>query len=183
MTATLVTVDDVKNQCRISGDMTEAETDHIKSLILTATAASEIYQGRTYLQTQRTYKLDEFPTVIRPPYPPLLSVDSIEYVDTDGDMQTLDSDSYDVDTYTEPGRITEAYGTSWPSTRSVPNAVIVTYQAGYATASVVPAEIKHAVLLLIAHFYEHRESASEIRLTEIPQAYQALLNPMRIYSC
>ena len=76
-------------------------------------------------------RLDGFPSVIRIPKTPIESVSSISYIDANGDTQTLAESKYTVDVQSTPARIVPAYGTSWPSTRSEPNAVTVRFVAGY----------------------------------------------------
>jgi len=92
------------------------------------------------------------------PYAPLISVDSITYVDTDGATQTLSSSLYKVDNISEPARIMPAYGTTWPATRNEINAVQITLTAGWSNAASVPQPIKSWMLLRIAAMYENRES-------------------------
>ncbi|KPK67832.1 MAG: hypothetical protein AMJ84_12255 [Acidithiobacillales bacterium SM23_46] len=174
-----VSLDEAKKHLRVT--QTDEDT-LIETLILVATAHAEQRQGRTYMQTQKVLQLDEFPTVIEPPGPPLLSVQSIQYIDIDGQTQTVDAADYQVDTYNAPGRIKPAYEKSWPATRSVLNAVTVNYTAGYGEASAVPVECKQAILLLVGHLFEHRESVSELKLQEVPQAVAALLGPKKVYT-
>jgi uncharacterized phiE125 gp8 family phage protein len=107
----------------------------ITNLIRAAREYAEDFQNRAYVV--RTYELlfdDAIPETIYPPYPPLVSVSSITYVDTDGVTQTVTASVYDVDTKSEPGRIYEAYGQSWPSSiRAVNNTIAITCVAGYLT--------------------------------------------------
>lgn len=155
----------------------------IAQLMLAATTAAEHYQKRTYITRSRTFYLDEFPSVIRPPYSPLVAVTTLKYYDTDGNQQTLNAANYRVDTDTEPGRITEAYGESWPSIRSMTNAIEVIYTSGYgATSANVPDDIRAAIKMMIAHLYEHRETVSAEQLHEIPMGAKELLMMRRIYN-
>lgn len=159
-----------------------AETDDdtlITTLISAATANCEEFQHRSYITQTRILYYDEFPLMFSVPYPPLISVTTIVYVDTDGEDVELDSGEYRVDTGNQPGRITEAYNSSWPATRAVTNAVILTYSAGYGTAADVPDTVKAAIKLLVGHWYEHRESVSDIPVQVLPQAVEALLWPER----
>ena len=112
---------------------TTADDEIVKSLIKAATEWCEKYEGRSYMI--RTYKayLDEFEDEIYLPYPPLITVSSIQYVDSNGDTQTLTSSVYTVDTSSTPGRVYLGYNQTWPVTRDIPKAVTITYVAGYAT--------------------------------------------------
>jgi uncharacterized phiE125 gp8 family phage protein len=87
--------------------------------------------------------LDKFPGnngPIRPPFPPLKTVEKITYIDADGDEIELDEALYLVDTHGEPGRITPADGESWPAARATgiadhPRPVRVQFTCGYGTTS------------------------------------------------
>ena len=46
----------------------------------------------------------------------------------------------------------------------------------------LPAAVKHAILLLVGHFYSNRESVSFASASEIPLAYQYLLQPYKSYA-
>lgn len=93
------------------------------------------------------------------PNGPLIRVISVEYIDQDGNHQTLDPSAYKVDTFSEPARLVPAYGTTWPGTRNEINAVIVTYDSGYGDdATDVPQPIKQWMMLRIGSLYENRES-------------------------
>ena len=46
----------------------------------------------------------------------------------------------------------------------------------------LPAAVKHAILLLVGHLYANRESVSFATATEIPLAYQYLLQPYKSYA-
>lgn len=63
--------------------------------------------------------------------PPLQSVSSITYVDSAGTTQTLATSVYTVVTGERPGKIKLAYNQTWPTTRAQPDAVTVTFRAGY----------------------------------------------------
>lgn len=39
--------------------------------------------------------------------------------------------------------------------------------------------VRMAVLLLVAHWFEHREAVSEVDLTTVPLAFEALISPLR----
>lgn len=43
----------------------------------------------------------------------------------------------------------------------------------------VPAPIKHAILMLGAHWYNQRESVSNVQMHAVPDSLQALIKPYR----
>lgn len=131
-TAEPISLAQAKRQLRVDG--TDDDT-YINSLIATARSYVE-YQCNTQLVVA-TFKQnwDYFPCTdeVCLNYSPLLSVSSITYVDTAGTIQTLSTDVYSVITHEKPGKIKLKYGQYWPSVRSQPDAVTVTFRAGYAT--------------------------------------------------
>lgn len=152
--STPVTTAEAKTHMRIDHDGDDA---YIAGLIAGARDFLQSVCGKTFFTTTYTLKLDRFPTddYIDMPMPPLATVTSISYEDTAGDTQTFSSASYTVDTYPEPGRIYVDRSVGWPSVYDQRNAVTIVYTAGYAT---VPDNIKQAVLLLTAEWYENREN-------------------------
>jgi uncharacterized phiE125 gp8 family phage protein len=144
-------------------DVTHSESDdYITALISTARQAAEKFQGRAYITQTLQYRLDGFPESreILLPRPPLQSVSSVVYVDSNGSSQTWDASGYQVDSNGYVGRIAPIPTDIWPTTESGRmNAVTVTYIAGYGdTASDVPDPIKHAIKLMIADWFDERNS-------------------------
>jgi len=114
----------------------------ITQLIKVARTFCELFQGRAYIVRtyERTYD-DTFPSIMYLANPPLCYVDSITYLDQDGESQTVTSSLYTVDTKSEPGLVYEAYNQMWPSSvRWVRNMVTVNYVAGYAAEFTVDTE-------------------------------------------
>lgn len=155
----------------------------ITTMISTARIYVENYTRRSLITQTLVARYDRFPSLFQLEKPPLQSVTSIAYLDPAGDSQTVSSGDYDVDIYSTPPRVTEAYGTTWPSTRvDVPNVVTVTYVAGYGAAAAVPETLKHAVLMLIGHWYENREATSQqINVSDIPMSVDSLIRPYVVY--
>jgi len=180
-----VTTAEVKSQARID---TTAEDSLIDRLISAATASIEGPYGIGIALVEQTWelKLDWFPLEIQLPLYPVLSVESIKYIDTEGTEQTLDSSVYRVDTHSNPARITLEWNETWPSTRLISNAVTVTFKAGYAVEGSdyqanVPQDLRHAITLLVAHWYENREAVStNATPNRMPMAADAILERYRV---
>lgn len=103
------------------------------------------------------------------PKPPLQSVTTIKYIDQNGTQQTLDPTLYIVDTVSEPGRITPAYGQTWPTIREQVNAVEIQFVCGYGNASAVPAGIKRWMLLRINTLFNQREEVAILARGKVEQ--------------
>jgi hypothetical protein len=182
---------EAKDHLRVDSDDENAQ---IARLISAARVDAESFLNRRIARATLKLQLDQFPgayengychdgltrrsrsgvDAIRPPSPPLVSVTSIVYTDTNGTAQTLSASAYIVDADSEPGRIVPAYGTCWPATRCIPNAVRIVYVAGYATTAEELHPIKQAMLLHIGWHYENREATKAER-----GAYESLLWPLR----
>jgi uncharacterized phiE125 gp8 family phage protein len=156
------------------------DDDLIGALITAAREFAEHYTGRALAEQTLEMALDEFPCVdyIDLDAPPVASVTSIKYTDTDGVEQTFSSASYSLDTYGTSRQVTLAYGVEWPDTREEPRAVRIRYVTGYATA---PKAVKSALLLLIGHLYENRQDATATRLESIPTGAEALLDTVKVW--
>lgn len=176
-----VSLSDVKAQLSISDSL---QDDIITRRIVEARQWAEEYMQRTVMPSTWLLMLDKFPNEIELRYPPIISVTSVQYIDNDGVLQTLNSSLYSVDTYNEPGWILPAYGSDWPSTRDTANAVRVEYTAGYASVADVPGPIKEAITLLVGHWmnYQRQIESGEITApTRIPLAVEQLLSHYKIW--
>lgn len=175
-----ITATEVKAHCRV--DISDDDT-LIGNQIKAARVWAEAFTGRQFVTATWEQIADTFLSrTIRLAYPPLASVTSVAYTDTSGDAQTVSSDDYQVDTDSEPGRLVPDWDFSWPSTQAgTVNAVTITYVAGYGAASAVPDDIKQALLMRVAHWYEHREEVIVgTSGSEVPAAVMSLLWPYRV---
>lgn len=156
----------------------------IQAWIIAARRRAESITWRALCTQTWDWFLDAFPCsgeALEVPFPPLQSVTSISYVDDAGATQVLATSEYQVDSKAQPGRIAEAYSKTWPSTRVQMNAVTVRFVAGYGLADKVPWEIRAAMLLMVGHFYEHREDVSVGNIVNVmPRSADDLLAPYRI---
>lgn len=90
--------------------------------------------------------------------------------------ETLNPDTYDVDLDREPCVIVRAPNASWPAVTSRPGLVKVTFKAGHGSdPDDVPAVLKHAVKLLVGHYYADRGDEE----CEVPMGVHNLLQKYR----
>lgn len=165
----------------------------IQSLVTAARQHAEDLLGRQFVTATWRLSLDCFPggragwgallapwawdrAMVRLPKAPLQSVSSATYYDLAGTLQTLPATAYDADPASDPGRLSLAFGQSWPVTRPMPGAVRIDFVAGYGAAAQVPEGIKTAIKLLAAHWYENREAVVTGTIaSKIPLAVESLL--------
>lgn len=190
-TALPVTVNEQRSHMRILDD-DGGHDEVIRKAIAAATAVFESKTGRAIYPRTLRLLLDRFPCKdggkIYLPKPPAIQVISINYLDTNSQQQTLDEDAYQVDVDHVPARVAPAADTSWPETRSgLMGAVWIDFRAGYGTLvegegenpdTVTPAtpdDVKAALQMLAAHFYENPEATTNLQLVAVPMGAAAII--------
>lgn len=165
-----VSVDHAKEHLRIDAGET-LDDQLLMRYIATATDWVERETNRAIVEQTWVMRLDRFPyqlcdrgRYIELPKPPGVSATSITYVDTNGTTQTLAADQYVVFADDWQPFICEAYGTTWPTVRTQPGAVTVTYVAGYAKAGTnyranIPDAIKSAIWTHVQGQYDNLPAA------------------------
>lgn len=152
----------------------------VASLIKAARIYCEAITGRALITQTWYYYLDSFPyeNFIKLPKPPLQSVTSIKYTDSNGTLTTMSASDYSVDTDSFVGRIVLNYGKSWPvATLATKNPIVIEYICGYGAAGTnVPDDILTGIKVDIADMYQNRQSDISI------QNYQHLDTVDRLYS-
>lgn len=178
-TSTPITLTEAKAHLRVE----DPDND---SLITALIAAAVTYLdgwtgilGRCLFTQTWRQDYDELCLSLQLPLVPVASIGSVTYLDAAGASQTVASANYTLlnDELGPYVRFNDAY--SFPAVRSQGPAVSVSYVAGSAAAD-VPQAIKQAMLLLIAHWYENRESVViGAAVSSLPMAVDALLAPHR----
>jgi len=114
---------------------------------------------------------------------PVISVESVNYLDPEGVDQLLDPAKYRISRFFSPPVLQPAYGTSWPMLRRDTDCVRVKYNVGYPSGDSppiqIPEPIRTAMFLLIGHFYDNREAVSDKSMTEVPLGVCAMLDKYR----
>ena len=188
-------LDEIKDHLRIERGET-AEDDLLKAYITAARRYVEDYTGRKLLTQTWQVNFDKWPSgeYFEMPYPPLLGIYSsnLTYRDTSGAVNTAWSSAdnqWEVDTVSEPGRLHLKYNEDWPSEVLYNvNPISIKFICGYGAtdagdAGQVPEEMKLAMKLTIADYYENRENIIVGQtVNEIPEGTKALLYPYRIWN-
>lgn len=176
-----VTLQQAKLHLRVIADLADVsahpEDTLIAALITTARSTCEARIGRSLLQTTWTLQADAFPCdVFRLERGPIMSVDSIQYVDTDGALQTLPPSAYRLS-----GHRVQTVD-RWPNTQRQIGAVTVVYKAGYGTTPTqVPAPLVSWIKLALGDLYDNRARSSE--RPALPQQFaDGLLEPYMVWA-
>lgn len=174
-----ISVAEAKAYLRVDGS---SEDVLISSLILTSRLHIEAALGLALITQEWRLVLDRWPApgAVRLPLRPVQSVDEVRVFHADGASIIVDPGSYIVDTAGMPARLVST--AFWPKPGRVANGIEIDLAAGYGGAAEdVPAPIRQALLLLTAHWYEHRDPI-EIGSGggAIPADVSRLLKPYRL---
>lgn len=184
-----VTLSEAKAHLRV-----DISTDDslISALISAARDLVERTTRRALIYTGYRWTLDVFPEgYLELPRQPVVEAAAatvfaygtprVQYYDMDGVLQALvKEDDFEHDLASNPPQLVLPPLVYWPFTEvGKVNAVRVDFVAGYgATGSSVPALLRQAILLLVSHWYEHREAVGTVG-AEVPMAVDSIL---KIYS-
>jgi uncharacterized phiE125 gp8 family phage protein len=164
------------------------DTDDDDALLTAAIAAARVHvetlTRRCLIEQGWRVYLDQWPRrrIVSLGPAPLISVESVTVYDAAGTPTVVDEDDYEVDTASVPGRILLSAAVPI-ATRQV-NGIEIEVTAGYGASSIdVPGPLRQAIMMLVAHWYEHRGVVGHDRAGEIPPAgFDALIAPYRILS-
>lgn len=174
-----VTVSEAKAHLRLDG---AAEDILIASLIVTSRLHVEAALGLALITQGWRLTLDRWPEggEIRFPLRPIQSITSVTVRDEDGTPGVVPGEDYLLDGQALRPRLIARDG-KWPPPGQRANGVEIAFAAGIGDdAEDVPQPIRHAILLLVAHWYEHRDPL-EVGAAgaAIPALVSDLLRPYR----
>lgn len=177
-----VSLEEAKAHCRV--DVADDDTV-IVALIDAAISHLDGWAGvlgRCMVNQVWRINLGDWPRcgIIRLPFPDV-SAATIKYFDADNSEQTVSSSLFERLEDERGVFISLGAAFTFPTVfddRS--DGVKVEFTAGYgAAATAVPASLRTAILLTVAHWYENRETAAAGSVTEIPFGASAMIAPFR----
>ena len=112
---------------------------------------------------------------------PIQSVSAIKYYDTDNALQTDTLSNYFVLGTSGRTTIKPKSGYTWPTTFTRDDAIKIEYVIGYGdTFRDVPSTVRHALFMLVAHYYENRENELIGTMSKtLPFGFEALIDSER----
>ncbi len=183
VTAPLVTpvsVDEVKAQTRIDFADDDALIDGlIRAAVSHIDGQGEL--GRAMItQTWAQYE-SQAPGWVRLRMGPFQALQSVEYWDKDGVLQSASVDDFETRLHNDFVILKPKENREWPTADTRQDAIKITYTAGFGDGSNdVPQGIRHAILMLVAHWYENRAATTEARIASVPMGVEALIANERV---
>lgn len=173
-----VSLAEAKQHLRVDGT---AEDAFIASLIITSRLHVEAALGLALITQRWTWGTDRWPPdgALEFPLRPVQSVEAVRIHPASGPAATVVSSSYVLDGTGNPARLVTKAPLPPPGTTV--NGIEIEFTAGFGSSpSDVPAPVRQAILLLIAHWYENREPvAPGAAIQVVPQMVNELLLPYR----
>lgn len=175
-----LSLDFVKDRLAVTSNHRDAE---IAQLLSAARWHVEDYTGLILTRRQVVETLDSFDPILTTRAWPFVSLDSIGYLDAN--EQPAQVLAPRVRSAQRPVRIFPPVGVSWPLT-AWPGEVTITMTAGYdhtlplGHPEGIPPPLVTAMLLLIGHWLENRETVLVGTIaTDLPHGWMALARPYR----
>lgn len=111
---------------------------------------------------------------------PVIQVNAVKYYDTDGDLQTDTLSNYQITGTSFASYVEPAEGFDWPVTQDRADAIRIEYTIGYGEATTdIPDTLRHALMLLVGHWYDNRENTAMDELSNIPYGFNMLVDMHR----
>lgn len=154
------------------------DDNQIQAYIMAATRTVEMVYGMAILTKTIKEYWSKFPCAPTKPLllriNPVRSVTSVQYMDQNGTLQTWDISEWTSGGYNGSTFIVPKPNYTWPVTWPVPNAITITYQAGFGAAPAdVPLNIAQAIRIMVADMDLKREDTTQ----SLPRASENLLRP------
>ena len=172
-TTSIVSLQDAKDHLRISDSVDDF---YVSGLIYAADAMLEEMTGRAILTQTWALSVNGTFDRLNLPKVPVASVSSIAYYDTDNASQTATVSDFYLFKEEDRAWLEPKPNVVWPSTYDREDALTVTFVSGYTD---IPATIRHAAMMLVAHWYETR-ALTQGDKAEVPYAVTSLVGLHRL---
>jgi uncharacterized phiE125 gp8 family phage protein len=185
-----VSLAELKSHCRVEYD---DEDELLQGLLSAARQYCELRTDRCFVDTRLELKVDTFPAAIEfplplPPFSPTTGRQAIEVEYLNSELNVLTMAETQPVITSSPGTFIAARDSTpcvltpnvngyWPVTGPVRAAVTVRWWAGYGdSGQSVPRGIRHAILMLAAHWFLQREAVTPSSQNTVPYGVDELLS-------
>ncbi len=159
------------------------DTGYIQGLIQSARDVIEDATGRALMSSIWMAACEDWPESFRLELSiaPVASITSVKYYAYgEATLTTVSSADYTLSSVVTPATICFDEDFTFPDLADRPDAVQVVFVAGATLPSNVPPALKHAMRILIRHFYDHPEAVVAGNFDELPFGLKHLLESHRV---
>lgn len=159
------------------------DNGYITSLIQVARDVAENATGRALMSSTWVASCASWPcnSLLPLTVSPVSAVVSVKYyADGETSLTTIDAANYSLATTISPAVVIFDEDFDAPDLASRPDAVQVTFTAGAASPAAVPPSLKHALRLLLRHYYDHPEAVGDAKGEDLPFGLRHLLESNRV---
>ena len=183
----VVNTSDLQKQCEIA----VSDGSHDDILDALCVAAVDLFEQTTnchLLSRTSDYTVDQPPShdcdAMYLPHYPVTAIGDLQYIDENGSSQTYTGSNLVKSLTKKPAALSLTDGSSWPvvaeqrDTLTIKNVV-----TGYGTAADIPQGIKQSIMMLVAHWFENRESSVIGTITaNTPMATEVIWEAYKIHA-
>lgn len=162
-----IDLDELKGHLNLQG--TSAHDSELNIIIAAVAKAADGLLGQQLIKATRVWTIRKFKQLTELPRPPLLTVGKVEYRDSDGNWQTVDTSEYEVNTDAKPGFV--RFNNDYDVPETYENEEYpwrFTYDCGYegddgqggtqSTHEEVPDDIKLLLMNVAGSYFMQREA-------------------------
>jgi len=176
-TVPLISKADMKTFLKVDTLITDDDT-LIEALVKAATKKIQNYCGISLLTQKWDIYLDSIGDRFELPKPPLQSIEEFSYYDDSYTKYTMPLTSYKLQKYVgiTPSEILKLISASWATYTANGNGILIVIKSGYGdVATSVPEDLILGAKMLVAHWYENRESQS------IPNEVEMIIKNYKVW--
>jgi uncharacterized phiE125 gp8 family phage protein len=175
---TPITLSEVKAQLRVEGPDDDVILTRIINVAVAYTDAQGALGQAMITQTWAQWMGANPTQSIKLMLGPVQSVSAVKYYDVDGNLQTDSLSKYEVFGTGLTTTVQPKSGEKWPVAQDRADAIKIEFVVGYGDAPAnVPDTVRHAMLLLVGHWYDNREVELIGSISKtLPFGYEPLLN-------
>lgn len=168
-----VTLQAVKDHLKINW---ENEDSLLSQYISASRDEAETYTGFMLCKQLIEQRFDSFHNPFLLAVGNVKTIDSIDYVDQNGQVQELDSSFFVLSTFKQLPEVSLAPGKNWPETNGQSESVRIKFWAGEEEATTIKQSIKGALLAMIADREDNRTDYTR----RFPTAAYMILDTIRV---
>jgi len=159
------------------------DNDYIQGLIKVAREVTENATGRALMSSTWLAVCEDWPSNFRQELivAPVNAISHVKYyADGSDTLTTVSASNYTFSSAVSPATLTFDDDFAFPSLANRPDAVQITFTAGATTTAAVPPTLKHALRILVRHYWDNPEAVANGKTEDLPFGLRHLLESNRV---